>query len=239
MTKTFKALSALLSYPTPELQEAASELGAIFEAEALIPEGSRRKLDALIARIADGDIYELQEQYVLQFDRTRSLSLHLFEHVHGEGRERGQALVDLQQLYERGGMVIDARELPDYLPLFLEFLSTLPVTEARELLHEPLHIIAALGERLIRRDSDYASIALALVSIAEHTPESDAVADLLKIPDDDPDDLDALDQIWEEAAIEFGPGADNADGCPQVSDMLQRMDIPNTTPDPDGRTQNG
>ena len=232
MIKTFKALSALLSYPTTELQEAAPELGAFFKAEALIPEGSRRKLETLIALIADGDIYDLQEQYVLQFDRTRSLSLHLFEHVHGEGRERGQALVDLQQVYERGGMVIDARELPDYLPLFLEFLSTLPLSEARELLREPLHIIAALGERLARRDSDYASIARALVSIAEHAPESDAVAELLKIPDDNPDDLEALDQVWEEAAIEFGPGADNADSCPQVSDMLQRMGIPDAAPDP-------
>lgn len=239
MIKTFKALSALLSYPTTELQEATPELSAIIDAEALIPKRKRRALDALIQRIAESDIYELQEQYVLQFDRTRSLSLHLFEHVHGEGRERGQALVDLQQVYERAGMAIHAKELPDYLPLFLEFLSTLPVSEARELLHEPLHIIAALGERLTRRDSDYASIPLALVSIAEHTPESDAVADLLKTPDDDPHDLDALDKIWEEAAIEFGPGADNADGCPKVSDMLQRMDIPGVATNPNGGPSDG
>lgn len=221
--KTFKALSALLSYPTQELKDAASELSAVIAAEALVPAAQRRGLDALIARLAACDLYELQEQYVLQFDRTRSLSLHLFEHVHGEGRERGQALVDLQQLYEKGGLVIEARELPDYLPLFLEYLSILPLPEARELLREPLHIIAALGERLRRRGSDYASVPLALASIAEHAPEADAVGALLRTPDDDPNDLAALDRIWEEAAVEFGPGTGEADNCPKVSDILQRM----------------
>ena len=83
-------------------------------------------LDRLLDELATGDLYDLQERYVLLFDRTRSLSLHLFEHVHGESRDRGQAMVDLKALYERHGLLMSSSELPDHLPLFLEFLSDHP-----------------------------------------------------------------------------------------------------------------
>lgn len=239
MIKTFKALSALLSYPTAELKAALPELLAVLKTEALLSDEQMAGLDVLMTRIADCDLYDLQEQYVLQFDRTRSISLHLFEHVHGEGRERGQAMVDLQQLYERGGLVIDAKELPDYLPLFLEFLSTLPLNEARHLLREPLHIIAALGERLKRRDSAYAAIPCALVAMAEDLPETKAVSALLALPDDDPNNLAALDSLWEETEVMFGPGSGSGDDCPQVSDMLKRMGAPDLPGGSDGRPQNG
>ncbi len=127
MTKTFKALSALLSYPTEELKAAAPEIRDAIERERLLPAAVRRRLDAFIAEFAAGDIYDLQERYVLLFDRTRSLSLHLFEHVHGESRDRGQAMIDLKTQYETHGLDISAAELPDFLPLFLEYLSILPL----------------------------------------------------------------------------------------------------------------
>jgi nitrate reductase delta subunit len=92
MSRSFKALSALLSYPTPELQAATSEIKAILATQALVPAALWRQLDRLIDDIANGDLYDLQERYILLFDRTRSLSLHLFEHVHGESRDRGQAM---------------------------------------------------------------------------------------------------------------------------------------------------
>ena len=104
MTRTFKALSALLTYPTKEMQEALPELAAAIDQEALLPKAVSRQLDLLLAEIATGDIYDLQERYVLLFDRTRSLSLHLFEHVHGESRDRGQAMIDLKSQYERNGL---------------------------------------------------------------------------------------------------------------------------------------
>ena len=88
----------------------------------------------LLTELANGDLYDLQERYVLLFDRTRSLSLHLFEHVHGESRDRGQAMVDLQEQYARANLEVSAAELPDFLPLFLEYLSTLPAKEACETL---------------------------------------------------------------------------------------------------------
>src|SRR3990167_9700433 len=186
MTNVFKALSALLTYPTAELQTAA---GAIGEAVARLPDApARDRLRGLIDEIANGDIYDLQERYVLLFDRTRSLSLHLFEHVHGEARDRGQAMVDLMNLYEKHGLSIGAAELPDHLPLFLEFLSTRPLAEACDLLEQPAHIIAAIGERLRKRDSTYAAIFDALVSLSVLQPKDADVLTLLGEPDSDPDD---------------------------------------------------
>jgi nitrate reductase molybdenum cofactor assembly chaperone NarJ/NarW len=214
MAKTFKALSALLSYPSEELQAAAPDLRAVLKEEGLVPgfgaeggvpKGPAASLSRLIDEIETGELFDLQERYVLLFDRTRSLSLHLFEHIHGESRDRGQALVDLGQLYERHGLFLDVKELPDYLPLFLEFLSTLPFEEARALLAEPLHIAAALEQRLRKRKSAYASVFWALQRIANAKPSAEGLKSLSGEEDSDPNDLEALDRIWAEEPVTFGP----------------------------------
>ena len=220
MTNTFKALSALLSYPTAELKEAASEIYDVIRNEGLAPQRSVRQLKRLIDDLKNLDLYELQERYVFLFDRTRSLSLHLFEHVHGESRDRGQAMVDLKTLYAAGGLDITASELPDFLPLFLEYLSTRPMSEARNLLVEPVGVIAALKERLIKRKTPYAAIFRALEAIAVEKPEQAQLNELRKLPDDDPNDLEALDAVWEDQPVTFGPGEEN---CPKVSQMLDRI----------------
>ena len=155
---------------------------------------------------------ELQERYVFLFDRTRSLSLHLFEHVHGEGRDRGQAMVDLRGMYEAAGLEIAANELPDYLPLFLEFLATRPIEEARELLGRTAHIIAAIRERLVKRGSVYAGVFEVLEVLTAATPDAEELETLRQTPDDDPADLQALDRAWAEEPVTFGPGAGSA--CP-------------------------
>lgn len=211
MRTTFKALSALLSYPTAELQQAAGEVGAALAAEAAIPAAVRTQLAKLVGEIAAGDMFDLQERYVLLFDRTRSLSLHLFEHVHGEGRDRGQAMVDLKNLYERSGLEVTAAELPDFVPLFLEFLSLRPAVEACELLGQPAHIFSALAERLRKRRSPYEAVFRALVALAAAKPKSEDVQALLQEPDADAADLAALDAAWEDEPVNFGPGA--ADSC--------------------------
>ena len=237
MAKTFKVLSALLCYPTADLQAAASEFAEVLEREGLLPEPARQALAPLIKQIAEGDLYDMQERYVLLFDRTRSLSLHLFEHIHGESRDRGQAMVDLAELYEKNGLAISTRELPDYLPLFLEYLSTQPEDEARELLNQPLHIISALATRLMRRESIYAAALRALEAVALGKPEAALLQELLEATEDDPNDLAALDAIWEEEAVTFGPGAPDEDNCPNVSQMLARMGADPALPDPASDTQ--
>ncbi len=210
--KTLKVFSALLTYPTAELQAAADELETVLRAEAILPEPHLSAVTRLIRDIAKRELFDAQERYVLHFDRTRSLSLHLFEHVHGEGRDRGQAMVDLLRQYEERGFTPTATELPDYLPLFLEFASLLPPEEAIALVAQPGHVLAALGERLAKRQSPYAAVFEALVALAHAGLDAKALAALRAEPDPAPDDLATLDQEWEEQEVIFGPGAAD-DAC--------------------------
>jgi nitrate reductase delta subunit len=207
MTRTYRALAALLTYPTTELQSAAAEIATALEVEGLLSARQRTSLSGLLAELAASDIYDLQERYVALFDRGRATSLHLFEHVHGESRDRGQAMADLLALYVQHGLEVAAHELPDYLPLFLEFLSLLPRPEAQSLLAEPAAILRELAGRLGKRDAGYGSVLAVLADLAQ-APAVGASA----IPDEDPNDLAALDAAWEEAAVRFGPG-EATDGC--------------------------
>ena len=211
MIKTLKALSVLLTYPTAEMQQATGEISEAIDARQMIPARIRNQLHELLAEIAGGDLYDLQERYVLLFDRTRSLSLHLFEHVHGESRDRGQAMIDLKTQYEQHKLYMCAAELPDFVPLFLEYLSLLPAQEACDTLGQPAHIFAAMAERLRKRQSSYEAVFRALVALAAAKPRDDEVSALLKLPDPDATDLAALDAAWEDEPVNFGPGA--SDSC--------------------------
>ncbi len=211
MSRTLKALSALLTYPTAELVQAAGEISEALDKDARLPASVRDQLHRLLNEMATGDLYDLQERYVLLFDRTRSLSLHLFEHVHGESRDRGQAMIDLKSQYEAAGLYMDVSELPDFLPLFLEYVATRPPVEASESLGQPAHIFAAMAERLRKRRSPYEAVFRALVAIAAAKPTEEEVSALLSLPDPDADDLAALDAAWEDEPVNFGPGS--GDGC--------------------------
>ena len=207
MARTYRALAALISYPTEALQSATGEIAATLAEEGLVPASQRAAIDGLLAELAERDIYELQERYFALFDRSRTLSLHLFEHVHGESRDRGQAMADLIALYREHGLEPTASELPDFLPLFLEFVSLLQANEAQALLAEPAGILQVLADRLTTRKSAYAAVFQALAALA-NAPAID-VADTSV---EDPDDLAALDAAWEEAAVHFGPG-EQIDSC--------------------------
>ena len=226
MIVTYKVLSAALSYPTADLQRDARQMLTVLNAEQLLPARHRAAVGMLIEDLASADLLEVQSRYVDLFDRTRSLSLHMFEHVHGESRDRGQAMVSLLERYQLAGLDVAGQELPDYIPLFLEFLSTLSAVAARTNLAEPAHILAALGERLRKRDSAYGAVLEALVALSEVAPSQDALDALRKTPSDDPSDLAALDRAWEEAEVRFGPGDAATDGCPKVNDILSRMTPP-------------
>jgi nitrate reductase delta subunit len=207
MARTWRALGALLSYPTEALQAATGEIAALLADEAILSAKEQTAIGALLADLATTDIYDLQERYFVLFDRSRTLSLHLFEHVHGESRDRGQAMADLLALYGSHGLEMTAGELPDFLPLFLEFLSLLPDIEARALLAEPASILRALADRLATRNTPYATVMTALAELAQAP-----TAGRSEIPDEDPSDLVALDAAWEETAVRFGPG-EMTDGC--------------------------
>ena len=226
MDRTLKALSLTLSYPTAELQEAMPEIGAILASDPRLSTPNRLALQRLTHDIGQGDLFDVQESYVMLFDRSRTLSLNLFEHVHGESRDRGGAMVSLIETYRGSGFEPATTELPDHLPVLLEFLSTRPFAEVQETLADAAHIFDALGTRLVRRESRYDAAFAALSQLANVQVDADMLAGMLAQPDDDPTDLAALDAVWEETEVTFGP--DPNAGCPQVRDMLAQMDEPKT-----------
>jgi nitrate reductase delta subunit len=224
MDRTLKALSLFLSYPTAELQAAMPEIGAVLAADPRITPATRAALRELTEELARDDLYDLQERFVMLFDRSRTLSLNLFEHVHGESRERGGAMVSLIETYRTAGFEPATTELPDHLPVLLEFLATRPTGETRETLADAAHILDVLSTRLQRRESRYAAAFAALSGLAGTSADTEAVAGMLAQPEDDPTDLAALDAIWQETEVTFGP--DPNAGCPQARDMLALMDAP-------------
>lgn len=218
MDRTLKAMSLVLSYPTLELQAAMPEIGGVLAADSRLTAAARRALRPLVNSLAQDDIYDLQERFVMLFDRSRTLSLNLFEHVHGESRDRGGAMVSLVETYREAGFDPATSELPDHLPVLLEFLATRPWAEAQDTLADAAHIFAVLAERLTRRESSYQAALAALEQLSGATADSVTVAELLEQPEDDPADLAALDEVWDETEVTFGPDPDA--GCPQVRDML-------------------
>jgi len=171
-----------------------------------------------IGELRQLDLMDAQERYVGLFDRNRSLSLHLYEHIHGESRDRGQAMVQLAELYRLHGLAIGAAELPDYLPLFLEFLSLLPLPAARSLLGEAVHVVTALRENLAGRASSYAAVMGAVENLAAKPAERARIEEVLAVLPPEGDSLEALDRQWEEEAVRFAaaeaPGSQpGAMGC--------------------------
>lgn len=219
MRLTLRTLSALLRYPDEAVQQAAPELTGVLAEDGLLSPEQRASLQPLLDTLASADLLDSQERYVGLFDRGRAVSLHLFEHVHGESRDRGQAMVDLRDRYEAQGLEIAAKELPDYLPLFLEYLSVLPSAQAAEELAQPGVILSALADRLEEKGTPYAAPMRILADLAGAGGEAFEIA-----PADDPDDLAALDAAWEEEQIRFdAPVASGTADCPQVAGMVDRM----------------
>ena len=218
--KTFKVLGLLASYPKPEWVSHLDECSAVLMQEKFLPKKPLQAVLAFIEELKIADLYAVQEEFVSTFDRGRSHSLHLFEHIHGESRDRGQAMVNLADAYEEKGLVIDQAELPDYIPLFLEFLSLCPVDEAVALLGEPIDIMATIAARLQKRGSSYAVLFDALVALSRVKPSQDKIKEVLaQAPEDT--SLEALDKEWEEAAAFSGqPGQADCGSCAAPSDGL-------------------
>jgi nitrate reductase delta subunit len=208
--RILKALSALLCYPTAELIDALPEVQEWIERDRDLGQESQSGLSVLARDLCLTALIESQQRYVELFDRGRALSLHLFEHVHGESRDRGQAMVDLVDLYEAHGFELAARELPDYLPLLLEFLSLIPPQEARDQLRNASPVLGLIGARLHERRSSYRAIFDALGDLAGSSLD-EVVAIHRAVATEPPDDaLLHMDEIWAEEAISFlNPGT----GC--------------------------
>lgn len=201
MRLTLRAQAALLGYPSPELKAHVGEIRGALAAEKALPRAAMRRLEPLLARIEKQDLLEAQADYSELFDRSRAVSLHLFEHVHGDSRERGQAMIDLGQQYIDRGYLLQTQELPDFVPVFLEFVSCLSPAEAREMLSEPAHVFAALEQRLADRGSDYSAVFGALLALAAARADAVALEELQKNAPSD--DLTRIDEEWEEKPVTF------------------------------------
>lgn len=200
MRWTLKALSMLITYPDAALREKLPGLVAALETDAALARPHREALLALAGEIASADGLEAEEAYVDVFDRGRATSLNLFEHLHGDSRDRGPAMVDLQQVYERAGLKLSAKQLPDYLPVLLEFLSTREAREVRETLADCAHLVRALGESLRDRESPYAAVPAAILALAGE-PGLGAGPTPRREPDK------SIDEEWRDAEVVFGPAA--------------------------------
>ena len=156
--KTFKVLSLLLMYPESDWLAALPDMHAALVEEAPANANAAGRLAPLFSLLSDTRLIELQENYVATFDRNPSHSLHLFEHIHGESRDRGSAMISLLEEYWKHDFDASASELPDYVPLFLEFLSLLPKEEALPLLGDAVHVLALIGRKLDKNGSPYAAV---------------------------------------------------------------------------------
>ena len=184
---SLRVLAALLRYPDAALRGAADELQQALHDEAALPAARIEELCALLQHLQRGDAFAVEADFVDLFDRGRGTALHLFEHVHGDSRERGPAMIDLQQTYERAGLFLAPGELPDHLAVVLEFASTQPAREARAFLGETAHIVRAIFSALQRRASPYASVLAAVLELAGERAEA------VEIPPEP-----ELDEAWAE-----------------------------------------
>ena len=189
-SRTLRVLGALLGYPGAQMRAHLPEMREILRSEIALSASRIGELDKLIDVLANTEPLEAEANYVQLFDRGRSTSLHLFEHVHGDSRDRGPAMIDLAQTYEKAGLFLAPGELPDYLPAVLEFVSSQPPREARAFLGEMAHILNALFSALQQRDSRYASVLGALLELAGEKATSVKLAA-------EP----ALDECWVEPPV--------------------------------------
>ncbi|WP_449430263.1 nitrate reductase molybdenum cofactor assembly chaperone [Pseudomonas putida] len=212
--RILKVISLLLDYPDAPLWQAREELAQAIGASREISPAQRAGLRCLLDELASAEPMDMQERYDGLFERGRALSLLLFEHVHGESRERGQAMVDLMAQYQAAGFAIGVRELPDYIPLYLEYLSTCDDLSAREGLADVAHLLALLAARLEERDSRYAGCFRALLQIAGVHPQQVMEVARERVAAEPRDDsLEALDKVWEEEAVDFLK-AEQQERCP-------------------------
>lgn len=206
--KTFKALGIFLYYPKPQWVNAATELCDLIDSEALLSETDQVAIREMANELQSADIFDLQEEYVDMFDRVRALSLHLFEHVHGDSRERGQAMIDLSDRYGEIGLRLEASELPDFIPAFLEYLSMIPKEQALEDLEEIADILASIGKKLGGRGSKYHVVFDALIKLVGRIPEP------ILVINTEPLSFAEIDKEWEEIPMEFlGADAPKSSDC--------------------------
>ena len=189
MADSLRGLARLLSCPDAALRCHLSEIGGALRKQGALTPERLLEIETLIASMESQTDIDVEADYVQLFDSGRRTSLHLFEHVHGDSRDRGPALIDLAQTYEQAGFYLRPGEMPDHLPVVLEYTSTQPPSEARAVLAEMAHIFNAIFSALVQRRSRYASVLGAQLDLAGE------LAAPVNVPEEEP-----VDQSWNEPA---------------------------------------
>jgi nitrate reductase delta subunit len=146
----YKLLSVLLRYPDERLVEASEELA--------VAAAGNEALERFVAYLAATAPGELERRYVETFDLRRRSGLYMSYYVHGDTRKRGMALLRLKRLYATGGLELTSGELPDYLPLMLEFAALAPAGAGETLLREYRPSLELLRTSLRDAESPYADV---------------------------------------------------------------------------------
>jgi len=212
---TLRVLALLLSYPDAALRAHLPEMRAALQEEGALDIGRLASIDVLIDRLDGSSGLEAEAAYVDLFDRGRRTALHLFEHVHGDSRDRGPAMIDLIKTYEGAGLMLASDELPDHLCVVLEFASTQPLEQAAGFLREIAHLLRNIHSALVERDSAYASVLAALIELAGESTEPVAVAG-------EP----ALDETWSEPAAFGGCSTEGQSANPIQSQPIRIVKTP-------------
>jgi nitrate reductase molybdenum cofactor assembly chaperone NarJ/NarW len=206
---TLRVLAHLLSYPDTSLRDHLAEMTTALQGERALRPDRLAELCALMQHLRGARTMDVEAHYVETFDRGRGTALHLFEHVHGDSRDRGPAMIDLLQTYEQAGLYLAPGELPDHLTVVLEYASTQPPAQARAFLRELTHILQAIFSALLRRESPYASVLAAVLELAGEKAQA------VKIPDEP-----TLDETWEEPAA-FGGCSTQGQASPGQPQPIQ------------------
>jgi nitrate reductase molybdenum cofactor assembly chaperone NarJ/NarW len=216
MAYTLRALACLLRYPDDALRAHLAELRAALHDERALGPSRLAELDALIEQLKSRPALRSEADYVELFDRGRRTALHLFEHVHGDSRDRGPAMVDLVRTYEAAGLMLGAGELPDFLPVVLEYASTQPPAAAREFLRETAHIVRVIFSALQQRGSLHAAVLAAVLDLAGERAER------VELPEEP-----ALDEAWAEPEAFGGcsSAGQSRPGQPQPIHVHRKPDL--------------
>ena len=216
MTLTLRVLAHLLSYPDAALREHLGEMRDALRAERALTFGRLAELDVLLDRLGSPRTLDTEATYVELFDRGRGTALHLFEHVHGDSRDRGPAMIDLIKTYEEAGLYLGDGELPDHLTVVLEYASTQPQAQATAFLREISHILQVIFSALLKRQSPYASVVAAVLDLAGEKAQA------VKLPEEP-----ELDESWAEP-LAFGGCSTQGQAAPGQPQPIQIMKRPAT-----------
>lgn len=156
---SFYSITArLLDYPDAELMDHLNEILEVAEGDETISIEEREVIAELVAWMKLHDLIGIQEVYVQTFDTTPEHDLHLTHHLFGDDRGRGPALVELAEHYKGAGLEVAPGEIPDYLPLILEYISTLDEVQACVFLGDAAKVLVILAENLEKAGSPYAQL---------------------------------------------------------------------------------